>query len=41
MAPNPELRELSRLPPEYDDIIALSDAFLREQQPITTAILAL
>jgi DNA-binding MltR family transcriptional regulator len=39
MARNPKLRDLSRLPPEYDDIIALNDAFLREQQPITTAIL--
>ena len=39
MAPNPELRDFSRLPPEYDDIIALSDALFRDQQPITTAIL--
>jgi DNA-binding MltR family transcriptional regulator len=39
MARNPKLRDLSRLPPEYDDIIALNDAFLRPQQPITTAIL--
>jgi hypothetical protein len=39
MARNPKLRDLSRLPPEYDDIIALSDALFRDQQPITTAIL--
>jgi len=39
MAHNPKLRDLSRLPPEYDDIIALSDAFLKPQHPITTAIL--
>jgi DNA-binding MltR family transcriptional regulator len=39
MARNAKLRDLSRLAPEYDDIIALNDAFLREQQPITTAIL--
>ena len=39
MAPNPNLHDLSRLPPEYDDIIALSDALFRDQQPITTAIL--
>jgi hypothetical protein len=39
MAPSPKLRDLSRLPPEYDDIIALSDALFRDQQPITTAIL--
>jgi hypothetical protein len=39
MARNPSLRNLSRLPPEYDDIIALSEALSKEQQPITTAIL--
>jgi DNA-binding MltR family transcriptional regulator len=39
MARKPKLRDLSRLPPEYDDLVALRDAFLRGQQPITTAIL--
>jgi hypothetical protein len=33
------IRDLSRLPPEYDDLLALSDEFHREQHPITTAIL--
>ena len=39
MARNPKLRDLSRLPPEYDDIIALSDTFGLPQHPIATAIL--
>jgi DNA-binding MltR family transcriptional regulator len=35
----PKLRDLSRLPPEYDDIKTVSDVFLTPQHPITTAIL--
>jgi DNA-binding MltR family transcriptional regulator len=35
----PKLRNLSRLPPEYDDFVALRKAFLTPQHPITTAIL--
>jgi DNA-binding MltR family transcriptional regulator len=39
MARKPKLRDLSRLPPEYDDLVALRGAFLKPQHPITTAIL--
>jgi hypothetical protein len=35
----PKLRDLSRLPPEYDELVALSDTFLKPQHPIPTAIL--
>jgi hypothetical protein len=34
-----KLRDLSRLSPEYDEVIALSKALLQPQHPITTAIL--
>ena len=34
-----KLRDLSRLPPEYDEIVALHDELHKPQQPITTAIL--
>ena len=39
MARKIKLRDLSRLPPEYDDLIALCDALIIPQHPITTAIL--
>jgi hypothetical protein len=39
MARKPKLRDLSRLPPEYADLVALSDALVEDQHPITTAIL--
>jgi DNA-binding MltR family transcriptional regulator len=39
MARKPKLRDLSRLPPEFDDVIALSDALSKDHHPITTAII--
>jgi hypothetical protein len=39
MARNPKLRDLSRLPPEYNDVSALIKAFGFGEHPIATAIL--